>query len=148
MKVLTVMNPWATLIRMGAKRIETRTFDPKYRGWLLIHASKNMSAEAQRACEWDVIRAALNRNGVYRADQMHAGCIVAQVMLDEVVPVEICRVDSDRDDEISITAEEEAFGDYSPGRFAWVLSDLRVLEKPIPARGQLGLWDFDMGKVA
>ncbi len=144
MKVLTVMNPWATLIRVGAKRIETRSYDPKYRGWLLIHASARMNAEAERVCQWDIVRAALNRNGVYRAEQMYNGCIVAKVMLDEVVRVEQCVVDSEDVAHISITVEEEAFGDYSPGRFAWVLSDLRVLDTPIPARGQLGLWNYDM----
>jgi hypothetical protein len=38
---------------------------------------------------------------------------------------------------------ELAFGDFSPGRFAWLLKNVRVFENPIPARGALSLWDWD-----
>lgn len=40
-KALTLYQPWATLIAIGAKKIETRSWDTKYRGPLAIHASKN-----------------------------------------------------------------------------------------------------------
>jgi hypothetical protein len=36
------------------------------------------------------------------------------------------------------------FGDYTPGRFQWVLSDVRLLPEPIPAKGALGLWRTDL----
>ena len=38
-----------------------------------------------------------------------------------------------------VTGNELAFGDYTPGRFAWILEDVRQLPEPIPAKGQLGL---------
>ncbi|MFH0901428.1 MAG: hypothetical protein V2A73_12440 [Pseudomonadota bacterium] len=36
---------------------------------------------------------------------------------------------------------ESAFGDYSPGRFAWYLGDVRRLPEPIECRGSLSLWN-------
>jgi activating signal cointegrator 1 len=37
---------------------------------------------------------------------------------------------------------EREFGDYTPGRFAWMLDDVHVLPEPVPAKGKLGLWDW------
>ena len=42
MKVLTLTQPWATLVAIGAKRIETRSWATKYRGPLLIHAAAGL----------------------------------------------------------------------------------------------------------
>ena len=42
-----------------------------------------------------------------------------------------------------LTSQERAFGDYTPGRYAWLLSDVRPLAAPIPAKGQLGLWRWE-----
>ena len=36
---------------------------------------------------------------------------------------------------------EADFGDFSPGRYGWVLKDVRALREPIPTRGMLGLWE-------
>jgi hypothetical protein len=43
-----------------------------------------------------------------------------------------------------LTDREHTFGYYAPGRYAWVLANVRRPVKPIPARGQLGLWKFDL----
>lgn len=39
MKVLTIRQPWATLIMLGIKQLETRSWRTHYRGELVIHAS-------------------------------------------------------------------------------------------------------------
>lgn len=52
MKAISIKQPWAWLIVNGYKDIENRTWDTKYRGMVLIHASKGMSqAEYRIACE-------------------------------------------------------------------------------------------------
>jgi len=33
---------------------------------------------------------------------------------------------------------------HNPGMWAWVLRDPLVLDEPIPATGQLGLFDYDL----
>jgi hypothetical protein len=47
-KVLSVKNPWAYLIIYGGKDVENRTWETKYRGPLLIHASKSMDIYAPK----------------------------------------------------------------------------------------------------
>ena len=42
-----------------------------------------------------------------------------------------------------LTMEEKAFGDYTPGRFAWILQDPVLFKTPLPAKGSLILWEFD-----
>ena len=43
-----------------------------------------------------------------------------------------------------LTVVEEAFGDYGPNRFAWILCDVKPLPEPIPAKGALGLWEWNV----
>jgi hypothetical protein len=43
MKVLSIRQPWAWLIIHGGKDIENRTWPTKFRGTVLIHASKGMT---------------------------------------------------------------------------------------------------------
>lgn len=42
MKAISIRQPWAWLIVNGYKDIENRTWDTKYRGMVLIHASKGI----------------------------------------------------------------------------------------------------------
>ena len=46
MKVLTIRQPWATLIVEGYKRFEFRSWKTNYRGDILIHAGKGIDKEA------------------------------------------------------------------------------------------------------
>ena len=39
--------------------------------------------------------------------------------------------------------QEKLWGDYSPGRFAWVLQNPVMFDKPIPARGKQGWWEWE-----
>ena len=43
-----------------------------------------------------------------------------------------------------LTDKEYAFGDYTPGRWGWLLSDPVLFNEPIPAKGKLGLWEYDL----
>jgi len=49
--VLHLWQPWADLIAMGAKTIETRTWDLKYRGPVLICGSRTKNKEIRQAIE-------------------------------------------------------------------------------------------------
>ena len=46
MKVITVKQPYATLIAEGLKKYEFRTWNTKYRGDILIHAGKTVDKKA------------------------------------------------------------------------------------------------------
>ncbi len=57
MKALTLTQPWASLVAVGAKRIETRSWETNYRGTIAIHAAKGWKpidrefAVSARVCE-------------------------------------------------------------------------------------------------
>lgn len=46
-----------------------------------------------------------------------------------------------------MTELERAFGDYSEGRWAWLLADIMPLAIPVEAKGALSLWDWEPGKL-
>ena len=44
---------------------------------------------------------------------------------------------------IIIDGNEYFYGNYEPGRFAWILKNPRIFSKPISARGQQGFWNWE-----
>jgi hypothetical protein len=46
------------------------------------------------------------------------------------------------------TKQERLFGDWSQGRYAWELANVKMLDKPIPAKGKQGLWNCDEYGIA
>jgi hypothetical protein len=138
-KVLTLTQPWASLVACGAKRIETRSWSTSYRGDLAIHAAKGMPRDAK-----DFSRCI--RLGVLFGPQYEypRGVIIATCRLLSVVPTEVL-VNQGNVFSVScepISEQEEGFGDYSPGRFGWLLGEIKPLPDPISAKGALGLWEF------
>ena len=141
MKAITIMQPWATLIAIKAKHYETRGWTTYYRGPLAIHASATFT-ESQRR---------LARSGPFSEVlfgseyDLPLGSIVAVCQLTAVFktsnPAGQSTFEFAQDNRISV--REEAFGDFSPGRFAWLLTNVIALENPIPAKGALGLWEWN-----
>lgn len=144
MKVISLLQPWATLVAIGAKRIETRSWATKYRGPLAIHASKGVKAFIKKLIWTEPFHTVLAKAGFklcFGADwNLPLGKIIATCNLADVIPITPEFV-------ASLSEQEKAFGDYTPGRFAWILEDVKKLPEPIPAKGQLGLWKFDLGGV-
>jgi hypothetical protein len=72
--------------------------------------------------------------------QMPLGCVLATCELVDCLPtVEVFEDYPDLD-----TPPEREFGDYSAGRYAWVLKNVRPLPEPVPAKGALGLWEWSL----
>lgn len=132
MKAITLWQPWATLIAIGAKRFETRSWGTRYRGPLAIHAAKRPAVLGE--CNLD-IRGALVRGGYGGLSSLPYGCIVCTVDLIACYNVGEVRFLG------LLTDIEEQFGDYSPGRFAWRLDNVRQVDN-IPARGSQGFWNW------
>lgn len=161
MRAITLTQPWATLVAIGAKRIETRSWATSYRGPLAIHAATGLGPVGGKKglrdlCCRDPFFNAL-RNGGIDLDQVDVdvlpfGAIVAVcdlVACEEMDPEEDAalggwwKIIGGKRMHWALTAQEHAFGDYSPGRYAWLLTDVRALPEPIPARGALGLWNYE-----
>lgn len=163
MRCLSLTQPWATLIALGAKKIETRSWATRYRGPLAIHAAKGLGPVGGmkglvRQCMPSVFYRALLpvlpehirdlASPPAIAEHLPFGAIIAVCDLRDCVRTEYI-ASAGRATSVSwegertiwtLTDQERAFGDYSPGRFAWLLANIRPLATPIPATGALGLW--------
>lgn len=150
---LSLWQPWASLVVLGLKRFETRSWSTRHRGELLIHASQPI---ARSGIPPNVEAIAVEVWGERWLRAVPFGAIVGSVNLDEVYRVE--RVDQRSDADLvtfekrlrlSITedAREIALGDYRDNRFAWKLSNPQPRE-PIACRGRQRLFNLDPELVA
>jgi activating signal cointegrator 1 len=147
MKALTLTQPWATLIAVGAKRIETRSWGTDYHGQLAIHAAKGLGPVGGKRglaeqCRERVFCKALERSAAFYldgVDRLPLGAIIAVAILERV-----SRIDMKLRAQVlsqTITPNEIEFGDYASGRYAWYLENVVPLAEPILCKGALSLWD-------
>jgi hypothetical protein len=174
-KFLTIRQPWASLIAVGAKTIETRPFSTKYRGPLAIHAGATRPANfehhnvnddtppwvdlvAMSSCWLWTEHDDFYHGGLYRWCGP-LGAVVAVCDLVDVVPI-LSVVDSEDHPGPWLTVSDRGlclwrggehvaermtaqlpFGDFTPGRYAWLLDNVRPIE-PVPMKGAQGLRDL------
>lgn len=140
MKAITIIQPWATLIALGEKQYETRSWATKHRGELAIQAGKKIDREA---CQEELIRSMLTKHG-YTADNLPTGAIVAITHLKNCLrSIDTWADGYVLENRVFISSPEYEFGDFTPGRYAWELADVQRLQKPIPAKGMQGLWNWE-----
>lgn len=162
MKALSLWQPWATLMAIGAKKIETRSWNMRYRGPLAICATKTwnkkivvMLTEANKEpwdkypSDWKKIMNDLDYHGYHSLNELPLSAVLCVVDVVDCIPTEI--ISPPYSDFLSqITLKEKAFGDYSPGRYGIITENLRRLEEPIPIKGKQGIFDipdFDYERV-
>ena len=133
MKAISLWEPWATAIALGLKLIETRGWYTSYRGPIAIHAAK--THDHANFIFDPSVKALFEREGIMRVEDLSFGCIVAVGKIVACTPTE----------QLCPGLIERAFGNYDNGRFGWALADVRRLEKPVPARGSQGFWEWDGG---
>lgn len=131
MKALSLWQPWATLVAIGAKKFETRSWSTNYRGPLAIHAALRLDEDQKLLAQSSHFKACLSAFG-FTVKTLPLGAFVCIVDLVDVFPVE----------QVTPTIIEAAFGDYTPGRFAWKLENVRELLPPKEWRGHQRLWNL------
>ena len=124
MKVLSIKEPFATLISNGKKRIETRSWKTKYRGELYIHASI----------------AKIDKKTHVSRTLFDYGQIICKCNL-----VDCIYMTKEFVEDIKKDTQEYICGRYEEGRYAWVLDDIEILSEPIDAKGKLGIWNYEKG---
>ena len=127
MRAFTVYQPYAYAIVAGLKGYETRPRRTNIRGRVAVHAGK-------QKITLDSMRAVVVPG---EGKKLHYGAVLGTVEIVDCVPVEEV-VDS-------LTPKEKVLGDYSPGRWAWVLKNPVMFDMPIYARGKQGWWEWDEG---
>ena len=140
MKAISLWQPWASLIAIGAKRVETRSWAPPVSmigSRIAIHAAKHRTdsetiaslllpvAKATGACVGDTLIWLAN---LPRGEIVCTVRVVCAKQVSNLTP-EWTR---------ALSEQERAFGDYGTGRWGWVLDDVVKLPQPIPYRGAQG----------
>ncbi len=177
MKVLTLHQPWASLVALGVKTIETRSWSTQYRGPLAIHAAKSVEHEGWQVGDWRWYRGHDGASIIARkwsgqaagkgveAHALHLGAIVATCTLVDVVPIvgwaadpqanhvtvcldgalhsykfvpDVLPLTWKKRDPFEVT-DQRPYGDFTPGRFAWLLADVVPVVPPVPFKGGQGL---------
>lgn len=133
MKCLTIRQPWATLIALGEKQIETRTWRTAHRGELAIHAGMQVN---KAICRTEPYQSLLACHG-YTADNLPTGKIIAVSRI-----ADCCEVTPELAQQGWPGGNEYVFGNYAEGRYAWKLEEVVPLVHPIPAKGRLGFWEY------
>ena len=138
MKVLSIWQPWASLIVHGHKSIETR-------GWpaprsiigttIGIASTKAIKSEQSRHVrEPDFARHyAITR--LPDLDELPLGSLLGTVVVEACDSIDDGAIDS-------LSHQERAFGWYSASRYAWRLADPRPLAPPVAVNGKQGVWEL------
>ena len=164
MNAITLWQPWASLIAQGHKQIETRSWRPPIsaiRQPIAIHAAKRIvkpndvddetRAKVEELMGW-----------AWYMDVPSYGVVVATATLKAAIKVNPAAYEDDWDDyeltvinEVKKTVEEKTgtvidfppheylFGDFTPGRWLWILTDVQPVMPPSPARGKQGIWQWE-----
>ena len=151
MKALTLWQPWATLIALGLKRYETRSWSTNYRGPLMIHAAKRPCSLAELR-SWGLLAVRQTNPKPVQTDIEQAlvpfltqgftyGAVVAVAELTGCpkmygvndIPGQGIHIGSQ-------TQLERTVGNWRPGRFAWTLEKVCGLAKPVLVVGRQKLW--------
>ncbi len=136
MKAITLWQPWASLMSIGEKRFETRSWSTKHRGEMAIHAAKMPISKIPLPNATFVLMQSLLERGGLDIFDLPYGCVVAVGNLIEIFPTE------EHWHRINIRAKDLELGDWSEGRFAWDFAEVDALDPPIPTRGSQGIWEW------
>ena len=125
MKVLTIREPWASLIVNGYKEYEFRSWKTNYRGKILIHSGLQI--------EKDMV----DRFKDYNLNLVK-GAIIGEADLVDCVLV---------DEEFSEKLREIDPIVYGKSNhtetYAWKLENVKRYDKVIYTKGKLGLWIYE-----
>lgn len=128
MKVLSIKEPFATLIKDKVKIYETRSWKTNYRGEIYIHASLSRS---------DFENTDLANK--YLKSEIKPGYILCRCELIDCIPMTKEFIEY-----IKNETKEADYGKYAEGRYAWKLKVLEVLDEPISVKGKLGIWNYSI----
>lgn len=126
MRALTIQQPFAQLVCLGAKKIETRSWNTKHRGKILIHAGKKLMDNWYN--DYPTFH-------FYLKDQhISYGAFIGTADIVDTVKITDTLIDS-------LSENELVFGDYTIDRFGWKLSNATLFVEPIPCKGALSLFN-------
>lgn len=130
MKVISLTEPFATIIKNGYKKIETRSWKTSYRGELYIHASSTKIPK-----EWKENKDLMALAG----SNLSYGKIICKCQLVDCIEMTKENIEKVKKE----NPTEYLCGIYEEGRYAWILENITPLENPIEIKGHLGIWNYE-----
>ncbi len=124
-KVLTIKEPWATLIIEGYKKYEFRSWKTNYRGKILIHAGMSLEKESAKKFK--------DYNLIYTK-----GAIIGEAILTDCI-----LVTEDFDKRLKEINPLVYGNSGHVQNYAWKLENIKKYDSPIYIKGKLGLWNYD-----
>lgn len=137
--------PWAGLIAHGVKNVETRTWAPKglVGRRIAIHAGKRRINSSE--LHPDTLAEARLAKQEKGEGAFPLGAVVATAVLEAVWQVESWEKTASGQI-IALGSQNKALvdahGDFRPGRWLWILTDVGLLNPPVEIRGWQGLWEW------
>lgn len=129
MKVLTIKEPWATLIAEGIKEYEFRTWKTNYRGEILIHAGKTRANEYPK-----IVRK-------YPNFEYMEGFIIAEVTISDCIKVDKEFINYLKKKN-AIVYENIINSNNIDKLYAFKITNVRKII-PKEAIGHLNFWQYD-----
>ncbi len=133
MKALPLWQPWATLVAIGAKKVETRSWPLMCEEYFLDTLAEHFRLDPELPATTDLVMGKLSR-----------GAIVATARLARAAEV----TERSAATLLERNPREHAFGNYAPGRFAWVLEDAQPVDPPLRCQGRQGIFDAPLELAA
>jgi activating signal cointegrator 1 len=138
MKILSMIQPWASLFVLREAQYETRSWRTNYRGPLAIHTSKKIDKDV---CSHVAIQSLLGKHE-YTKESLPTGMIIAVCKLVNCLKVtENNETWAVLEDGRIVSGNDYFLGDFREGGYAWEVQDMKLLDDFIPAKGKLGLWE-------
>jgi activating signal cointegrator 1 len=147
-KALTLRQPFASLVVAGLKKIETRSWAPKYRGRIAIHAGGSLSPAEARGCHLPPFGRALASLEHDTSHDLPRGAVLGEVTLVDCLRMSTStglsgHLNISPGVDPRLRGDERAFGVYAVDRWAWLLADPIPYEATVHVQGQLGLWEWE-----
>ena len=124
MKVLTLKQPWATLVSEGIKEYEFRSWKTNYRGKVLIHAGAGIDKKEMERFK--------DLNLKYPSRR-----IIAEVEIEDCLELD------DKLNQKIISENNIAYGSKIRTGYAWKLKNVKKIKSNKEINGKLGLWNID-----
>lgn len=133
-RCISLWQPWASLLAVGPKFLETRGWDTKVRGEIYIHASKTKTPikEARNYPAWwvSLVEEAIGVCEDKWLTDLPYGGIIGKGNLTDTCTVEHAE---------KIYRDQIPFGNFDPGRFCHYYEDRQAVPF-IPLRGMQGFF--------
>ena len=149
MHAITLHQPWASLITLGIKTVETRSWPAPERlvgQTIAVHAGKRVVRKPGVAVENEMWA----HLGEDWRKVIPVGAVLATVTLAGIARVKHVNPTTghavhDRSTEVGCAVglgqtRIDPWGGFSPGRWLWFLADVRALPDPAPAIGHQSFW--------